>query len=144
MSRLEASVQISKAAGEVFAYIIDPARTCEWMHEVLAVTRPDAKPVEVGTTFQHRWQLLDRLLDTTYEVLECEPARTFTYQSIVSLIRRLVCLRMEQTAGGTCLTCCIEQDLSPLFEQDAALVALTIQQHLESDLLCLKKVVESH
>jgi uncharacterized protein YndB with AHSA1/START domain len=143
MSRLEASVQISKAVGEVFAYVIDPTHTPDWMHAVLAVTMQSEKPVEVGTTFQHRWQLLDRLLDTTYEVLECEPSRSFTYQSIVSLVPRLVCLRLERTAGGTRLTCCIEQDLSPLIEQDAALVGPTVQQHLESDLLCLKKVLES-
>jgi uncharacterized protein YndB with AHSA1/START domain len=143
MSKLEASIQISKAVGEVFAYVIDPAHTPDWMHTVLAVTRQSEEPVAVGTTFQHRWQLLDRLLDTTYEVLECEPGRRFTYQSIVSLVPRLVCLRLEQTAGGTRLICCIEQDLSPLFEQHAALVALTVQQHLQSDLLCLKKVAES-
>jgi uncharacterized protein YndB with AHSA1/START domain len=144
MSKLEASIQISKAVGEVFAYVIDPAHTPDWMHTVLAVTRQSEEPVAVGTTFQHRWQLLDRLLDTTYEVLECEPGRTFTYQSIVSLVPRLVYLRLERMAGGTRLTCCVDQDPSAILEQDAALVALTVQQHLQSDLLCLKKAVESH
>ena len=109
------------------------------MHAVLAVSSLSSDSVEVGTTFHHCWQLLDRLLDTTYEVLECEPGRTFTYQSIVSSVRRLVCLRLEPTVEGTRFTCCIEQDLSPLFQQDAPRAGHTAQQHLQSDLLCLKE-----
>jgi hypothetical protein len=98
--------------------------------------------MEVGTTFHHRWHLVDHLLETTYEVLECDPGRTFTYQSIVSSVRRLVCLRQEPTAEGTRLTCCIEQDLSLLFQQGAPQAEHTAQQHLQSDLLCLKEVLE--
>src|SRR5438874_337841 len=142
MSRLEASVEISRAADQVFAYVIDPMHTPQWMHAVLAGSSLSSDPIEVGTTFHHRWQLLNRLLDTTYEVLECEPGRTFTYQSIVSSVRRLVCLRLEPTAEGTRLTCCIEQDLSPLFQQDAPRAVHTAQQHLQSDLLCLKEALE--
>jgi uncharacterized protein YndB with AHSA1/START domain len=84
MSRLEATVEISKTPHQVFAYVIDPMHTPQWMHAVLAVSSLSSDPVEVGSTFHHCWQLLDHLLETTYEVLECEPGRTFTYQSIVS------------------------------------------------------------
>ena len=142
MSRLEASVEISRAAGEVFAYVIDPVHTPEWMHAVLAVSNLSSDSVEVGTTFHHRWQLLGRLLDTTYEVLECDPGRTFTYQSIISSVRRLVCLRLEATARGIRIDCYVEQDLSPLFQKDAPWAVHTAQQHLESDLLCLKEGLE--
>ena len=91
--------------------------------------------MEVGSTFHHCWKLVDRLLETTYEVLECEPGRTFTYQSIVSSVRRLVCLRLESTARGIRIDCYVEQDLSPLFQKDAPWAVHTAQQHLKSDLL---------
>ena len=145
MSRREATVEISKTPDEVFAYVIDPMHTPQWMHAVLASSSLSSDPMEVGATFHHRWHLIDRLLETTYEVLECDPNRRFTYQSIVSSVRRLVCLCLEPTAGGARLTCCIEQDLmSPLFQQDAVLATYTAQRCLESDLLSLKRVLERH
>ena len=144
MSRREATVEISKTPDEVFAYVIDPMHTPQWMHAVLASSSLSSDPMEVGATFHHRWHLIDRLLETTYEVLECDPNRRFTYQSIVSSVRRLVCLCLEPTAEGTRFICCIEQDLSPLFQQDAALAMHSLQQHLESDLLSLKEVLEGH
>jgi uncharacterized protein YndB with AHSA1/START domain len=143
LSRLEARVEISKGIDEVFDYLVAPAHTLEWMQDVLAVTSPSVGVVEAGATFHHRWQLLDHVLETTYEVLVCEVGRTFIYQSTISSVRRLVSFQLEATAGGTRLTCCIEQDLHAFFLQEAALAELAAQRLVEASLQTLKEVVES-
>ncbi len=73
MTRIEASIEIGKAPGEVFAFVAKPSQMAVWMSSVLLTSCTGAKAMGVGSSFHQHCKLLGRVLETTYEVLEYDP-----------------------------------------------------------------------
>ncbi len=142
MVRLDSGIEIHKAAQEVFAYVTDPAQMPMWMSSVVATTCIAPAAIGVGTTFRHRWKLLGRVLETTYEVLEWDFGHVFVYQSIAGSVCSLVHSSFAPTSTGTQLTWRVDHDLLASFQQDTPLAVRAAQQLLEVDLLTLKAVLE--
>ena len=142
MVRLDSSIEIRKAAQDVFAYVTDPAQMPRWMSSVVAVTCIAPAVSGVGTIFRHRWNLLGQVLETTYEVLEWDPGRAFVYQSIAGSECSFVRSSFAPTSSGTQLTWRVDHDLLASFQQDMPLAVRAMQQLLDVDLLTLKAVLE--
>ena len=112
------------------------------MSSVVAVTCIAPAASGVGTIFRHRWKLLGRVLETTYEVLEWDPGRAFVYQSIAGSECSFVRSSFAPMSSGTQLTWRVDYNLLASFQQNMPLAVRAAQHLLDVDLLTLKAMLE--
>jgi uncharacterized membrane protein len=145
MFSIENGTQISKPVEEVFTYVTNIAHTAEWMSKIIMVTTAPQGPIGVGTILHARLNLLEQIVETTFEVIEWAPARSFACKSIMGPVSSLVCLHFEPVAAGTRLTLRLEYEFHGLFTlARAKLAECTIERTLQADLLTLKDALESN
>lgn len=142
MIRLEASVEISKAVSEVFAYVSNPARAPEWMSRVITVASFPPGDQGVGTTLHIRSKLLGRVYETTYEAIEYAPPHRLTCKSIAGPASSLLSMHCARAGENTLVTLSSLEDLAAVFAQVAPLAARAAQQAMQADLLTLKDLLE--
>jgi uncharacterized protein YndB with AHSA1/START domain len=80
MVKFEVAVEINRPIDEVFAYMADPTKTPEW-NSIVEEARPSETPVRRGTTISSRARFLGRKIDSTFEVVEYVPNKTFVQRT---------------------------------------------------------------
>ena len=70
------TVEIARAPGEVFAFVIDPAKLSVWQ-DAEEVHQLTDGPVRAGTRFREVHKVMGRRRVELTEVVECEPGRVF-------------------------------------------------------------------
>jgi uncharacterized membrane protein len=143
MFRIENGTQISKPVEEVFTYVTSIAHRPEWMSKITMMTTTPQGAIGVGTILHARLNLFEQIVETTFEVIEWAPARSFACKSIMGPISSLVCLRFESVAAGTRLALRLEYEFHGLLDLSRAkLAGCTIERTLQADLLTLKDALE--
>ncbi len=139
------SVVINLPAEEVFAYMSDLENLVDWSNVVIAVRRSSPEARHVGATVRSTIRFLGRWLDTTFEIVECEPSRSLTIKSISGVSPCLFCYQFEPVEdGGTTVS---QEALIHLIEGmlDLAdpVVTSVVRRQLAYDLLTLKDMLEA-
>lgn len=99
----------------------------------------------MGATVRSTIRFLGRWLDTTFEIVECEPSRSLTIKSISGVSPCLFCYQFEPVEdGGTTVS---QEALIHLIEGmlDLAdpVVTSVVRRQLAYDLLTLKDMLEA-
>ena len=110
VTTITASVEISRAPEDVFAYVTDPSHLPEWQASVVSV-RHDDPPVHVGTKAVVTRQAGPRKMASTAEVAELEPPRRWSVRGVDGPVRGNVKGRIEPLDDGARSRVTIELDL---------------------------------
>ena len=112
MAPIRESVEISRPAEEVFAYLDDLARHGEWQEQIVSVTVDPAGPTKVGTKATERRRMGRREQAVTYEVTEHTPPRSFAFRGINGPIRPVGRGTVEPVGEGSRTRVTIELDFA--------------------------------
>ncbi len=139
------SVVINLPAEEIFAYISDLENLVDWSNVVIAVRKSSPEAGRVGARARSTIRFLGRWLDTTFEIVECEPSRSLTIKSISGVSPCLFYYQFEPVEdGGTTVS---QEALIHLIEGtlDVADLVVTnvVRRQLTYDLLTLKDMLEA-
>jgi uncharacterized membrane protein len=136
------TIEISRPADEVFAYVVDPAKFPEWQRDV---TRVSVQGDEVGSRFTTVRKIGGAERSMTQEITESVPPRTWAARGVDGPIRPNATVAIESIADDRCrVTFGLDFDgrgmasaLVPMVRRMAAKVAPASHQRL-------KELLEGH
>jgi uncharacterized membrane protein len=144
MPRHEASVTIRRPLAEVYAYMDDIERECEWQpHLVEAEQLPDG-PTAVGTRRRYVSDFLGRRIENTYVVVELEPeARIMIESTPDSAVRARNEIRWTKRGDDTVVTMAMEGTPTGMLRfVPKALLEATFEKELRETLARLRERLE--
>ncbi len=139
------NVVINLPAREIFAYVAEFENLADWSGAVIAVRKTPSGAIHVGTTVLITIRFLGRWVQSTYEVVECEPGHHITLKSIAGIAPCVFNFLFEPLeASRTRLSyeavIQIKGVYLGLTEQTAASAT---RRQIEHDLLTLKEILEA-
>ena len=139
------SVVINLPARDIFVYVAEFENAAEWSSWVITIRNLSAGTMQVGATLRATSRFLGRWLESTYEVVEYEPAHHITFKSLAGVAPWVCCYLFEALEEGK--TRVVQETLiqlkGGLLGLPAVAAANTIRRQLEHDLLTLKDILEA-
>src|SRR5260221_7501307 len=93
------NVGIDLPAGEIFAYVAEFENLADWSGTVIAVRKSPSGAIHVGTTVLITIRFLGKWVQSTYEVVECEPGHHITLKSIAGIAPSSAAPRISSSSG---------------------------------------------
>lgn len=143
MVKVEASVDIDRPIDEVFAYVMDPAKTPEWSSISLEATLEGAGPIGVGSRIKGVGKILGRRQESTSEVTVFEPPFRVAMRAVSGPGRFELERRLESIGKGTRYHSTLVADPGGLFKLADPIVSALMKRTVETDLHTLKAMLES-
>jgi uncharacterized membrane protein len=138
------NVVINLPAGEIFAYVAEFENLTDWSGAVIAVRKTPSGAMHVGTTVLITIRFLGKWVQSTYEVVECEPAHHITLKSIAGIapcVFSFLLEPLEDSRTNLSFEAVIQKGAYlGLAEQTAASAT---RRQIEHDLLTLKEILEA-
>ena len=145
METLVVSTLIQRPVEEVFAFLTDARNNAKWQAGggLQRIQQMPESPVGVGTRLHETRSFMGRTFDTTSEVTEFEPNRTYTRSAIdpSSIIRKGV-MTFAPVDGATRVTFEMQVKAGGLFAIAEPLLVATMKKGFDSDLSQLKALLE--
>ncbi len=138
------NVVINLPAGEIFAYVAEFENLADWSGAVIAVRKTPSGAIHVGTTVLITIRFLGRWVQSTYEVVECEPGHHITLKSIAGIAPCVFSFLFEPLETGR-----TRLSFEAVIQQGAYLgmveqtAASATRRQIEHDLLTLKEILEA-
>jgi uncharacterized membrane protein len=111
MAAIVETVEIARSPEDVFAYLDELTRHSEWQQSLLSVRVETEGPTKVGTRARERRKAGGREQETTYEITEHDPPRSFAFRGIDGPIRPVGKGRIEPLDDGTRSRLVLDLDL---------------------------------
>ena len=143
---MKQSVIIHRPAEDIFTYMTDGEHLVDWSSVVLAARTAPSGPIQGGSRLRITSQLLGRWMETTYEVIECQPHSHLTLKGTTGIIPCVFSYQFDATEGGTILSLEVIMSLSlqaGMLGLPEAVVETIVTRQLQHDLLTLKDVMEA-
>jgi uncharacterized membrane protein len=138
------NVVINLPAGEIFAYVAEFENLADWSGTVIAVRKTPSGAMHVGTTVLITIRFLGKWVQSTYEVVECEPGHHITLKSIAGIapcVFSFLLEPLEDSRTRLSFEAVIQKGAYlGLAEQTAASAT---RRQIEHDLLTLKEILEA-
>ncbi|MFE9102326.1 SRPBCC family protein [Actinomadura geliboluensis] len=99
MSAFVNSIEIERPAGEVFAYVVDPAKFPEWQRDVMDVR---VEGDQVGSRFTTVRKIGGAERSMTQEITECVPPRRWAAKGVDGPIRPNATVSVEPLGAERC------------------------------------------
>jgi carbon monoxide dehydrogenase subunit G len=104
MAHYLGSLETSRPAEEVSAYMSDFSTTQEWDPGVAEAQRLDTSAIRVGSEFRVLASFLGRRIPLTYRIIEYDPPRVTTLRAESSTVVSLDTITVASAAGVTRIT----------------------------------------
>jgi hypothetical protein len=140
--KVEGSVVVGRAGGEVFTYLCDFDRGAQWAAGVMESRTTSDGLVGLGATVRVVGNFLGERLESNAEVVVYEPGRRLGCKSTSGPVPYLVRLEVDPLPEGVRVTGMIEADAG-FFRLAGWLVRRTAQRQLEHDLETMKDILEA-
>jgi hypothetical protein len=143
---MKQSVFIHRPAGDIFTYLTDGEHLVDWSSAVIAVRTEPCGPLQGGSRLRITSQFLGRWMETSYEVIECQPPSHLTLKGTTGIDPCVFSFQFDATEGGTILSL---EVIMPLLLQAGmlglaeAVLENIVKRQLQHDLLTLKDVLEA-
>jgi uncharacterized protein YndB with AHSA1/START domain len=139
--RLERDIVIERPVDEVFAYVSEPANLPSWQPAVVEIRRPEG-PLAVGSSFGETRTFVGKRFETTVEVVELEPERTFAIRVVGGPVPIRVRHVFGPADGGTRVTIAGEVELHGALRVAGRLMAKAAEHDAGASLVRLKALLE--
>ena len=101
MPEVEHSIEISRPPEDVFAALNDVSSFREWQPDLVDARVEGDRPVGVGTKVKSTRKLGKRNLETTTEVTEFDPPRSYGFRGVGGPIRPIARGTVEPVGDGS-------------------------------------------
>ena len=137
------TIEIDRRPEEVFAYLDEHERHREWQDQIVSSSVETEGPVRVGTRVRETRKIGGREQDTSYEITEHDPPRSFAFKGLNGPVRPVGRGTVEPLDDGARSRVTIELDLkgqgfgkliAPLARRQAAKQIPKDQQRLKERL----------
>jgi len=140
--RVEQEITIDRPVGVVFTYLTDPANLTSWQEGLHEVHREDEDAVRVGSRWTEKRTVMNRDMDAAVEVVECEPDRRFTIESVSGPVRMRVEHDLAAADAGTRLRVVGEGEAAGAMKLAGPMIKRQAKKMFEADLGRLKQLLE--
>jgi uncharacterized protein YndB with AHSA1/START domain len=140
---MEHEVVVDRPPSEVFAYVIDADKLPEWQEGVIEARKETEGPVAAGTRFTEVRKFLGRRMESSVEVTEFEPDRTFTLKTTAGPVPFTIAQHFEPANGGTRIRVTGKGEPGGFFKVAEPLVGRQVKRFLEHSFATLKDLLES-
>jgi uncharacterized protein YndB with AHSA1/START domain len=96
-----ASVEVARPPGEVFAYVTDPSRLCEWQWGVVSGRMEGGGPPAPGSRFTTTTRIGGAEQVSTLEITEFSPPGRWAARGVDGPVRVIVEIAVEPLGDGT-------------------------------------------
>jgi uncharacterized membrane protein len=139
--RIDFTLEVERAAQEVFDYLTDLARLPEWQSS--AVESHADGPLTEGVRIAERRRILGREVESELEVTAFEPPCRLTLKSLRGPIRFTVDHQLVENGGSTLVNVVAEAQPGTLMKLAEPLLTRTAEEELRKDFDRMKEIVES-
>jgi uncharacterized protein YndB with AHSA1/START domain len=101
MPPIVSTFEVARPPDEVFAYVTDPARFPEWQDDVVRVRMEGGRPPSVGTRFTTTRRIGRVEQNTTQEITELSPPRSWVCHGVDGPFRPSAGITVEPLGDGT-------------------------------------------
>ncbi|WP_052667288.1 SRPBCC family protein [Nitriliruptor alkaliphilus] len=143
MSRAEHTITIRRPAGEVFAFITDPANTPLWQPSVVDVRRLTDAPIVAGSRFVEVRRLLGRSVESVFEVTDLDPPHRSAVTVVDGPITGHASYALREIPDGTELRFAYQMDAAGVFKVAEQLVTRLLVREFDASLGHLKDLLEA-
>lgn len=141
--RLDADVEIERAANEVFDYISNFENNPHWQRGANEVRFVTAHPLRTGSRFEQVAEHRGQSVVTRFEVTDFEPGRSITIESIDSDIKTRLTRRVEPLDDDrTRVTADIQTEPTGMARILGPIIRRFAQHAVDSDYQRLKELLE--
>jgi hypothetical protein len=143
---MQQSVIIQRPAADIFTYLTESEHMVDCSSVVIAVRTDPCGPIQGGGRLRVTTRFLGRWMETTYEVIECQPPSHLTFKGTTGIVPCVFSYQFDATGGGTIVS--LEAMLSlhlqgGMLGLPEAVVENIVKRQLQHDLLTLKDVLEA-
>lgn len=140
---MQSSLEVDRAAGEVFAVIADFSRNPEWQRGMKSAVWTSDPPVGVGSTYDQIARFLGREVTTSFEVVAYEPDRSITIESRASSFPIRVTRSVEPLSDTRCRVIAnVSGEPGRFFRVFGPLLERMAERSVRGDYERLKKILE--
>ncbi len=142
--RLSATREIAQPAADVFAFFSDASNNPLWQKGQRSCAWTTPPPIAVGSIYEQEARFLGRRVSSRFEVVEFEPGRVITIQSIEGSFPIRVRRSVEQTDRDRCRVIAdISGEPAGFFRLASKPLQRLAQRSVDADYDRLKKLLES-
>ena len=143
---MKQSVFIHRPAADIFTYLTESEHLVDWCSVVIAVRTDPCGPIQGGSRLRVTSQFLGRWMETSYEVVECQPHSHLTFKGTTGIEPCVFSYQLDATGGGTSVTLEVIMPLplqAGILELTETVVENIVKRQIQHDLLALKDVLEA-
>lgn len=147
MLRLEFSVEIERAADEIYELISNPENDVKWQDAVLEVRKLTPGPVRAGSRYQHMLRILGKRMDVDIEISERQPHSSYVLQCVsgpLTFETRVQLTEVRRRAGhATRMDTTVVGHPTGVVRVAAVALSRHRRGEIERDLRALKRMMEA-
>jgi uncharacterized membrane protein len=143
---MKQSVFIHRSADDIFTYLTSSEHLVDWSSVVIAVRTDPCGPIQGGSRLRIATRFLGRWMETTYEVVECQPASHLTFKGTTGIVPCVFSYQFDATGGGTNVSLEVLMSLhlqAGMLGLSEAVLESMVRRQIQHDLLTLKDVLEA-
>ncbi|HXR66186.1 MAG TPA: SRPBCC family protein [Ktedonobacteraceae bacterium] len=134
---------IQRPVEVVWSFLDNTGNERQWQPATLDQRYTSPEPYGVGSVGLNARQVMGRRVETTWEITEYTPERSFTSKSTSGPISYTVSYTLEAVDSGTYLSLHFQGDPKGLFKVAEPLLASTVKKEFVEDHARLKVLLES-
>lgn len=140
--KTRSSVEIDVPAASAWAVIADFSRNPEWQRGMKACQWVTEPPLAVGSRYEQRASFLGREIRSLFEVVELEPGRRVSIDTIEGTFPITVTRSVEAAGDGCVVTAEVSGDAGGIFGILSPLMRPLVKRSVDGDYARLKRLLE--
>jgi carbon monoxide dehydrogenase subunit G len=137
-----AEVRIARPAGDVAAYMFDPANDPAWISGISQAEPMGPTPIRVRSRVRRRASFLGRRIHYVMEVVDLEPGHRLAMHAVEAPMPMDVTYEVEPQADGCIARVRVEGDAGGLYRLAGPLISGQVGRSIAGDVRQLRRILE--
>lgn len=139
-----AQIEIARPAGDLAAYMFEPANDPAWIGGISAAEPLDPLPLRIGSRVRRRASFLGRRIDYVMEIVALEPGRRIAMHAVEAPMPMDVTYEVDQQGDSTSLARVrVQGDAGGLYRLAGPVISAQVGRSIGKDVRELKRILES-
>jgi uncharacterized membrane protein len=143
---MKQSVYIQRPTEDIFTYMTAGEHLADWSSAVIGVRTTPSGLLHGGSRLRLTTRFLGQWLETTFEVVECQPSSHLTFKSTTGIVPCVFSYQFDATRRGTLISLETIISLHPQAGRPGfgeGVIGKIVKRQIQHDLLTLKDVMEA-
>jgi hypothetical protein len=142
MINLDMSTMIYRPVKQVFDFVSTPENDVQWQYGTLASARISRGVNDIGTSFRSISHLLGQRNLSTFEVIEYERDKKYSFRTRSGPFRSQTSYTFEIADGSTRITISTQANVINFFHMEERILEKEMKKQLVENLAMLKDLLE--